>query len=398
MRKPLVWRRDPYTESRSEVLQSIQSISSLVLSVFIIMTGFGVASFIVQARALGEGWSTFEISLIGATYSLGYTLASFVAPKFIRRTGHIRVFAAFIALLTISILLCSLVPDPYWWLAFRMLSGFAMAGSYMIMESWVNEKATNEYRGFLFSVYMVTAMGGSILGPYIATGADVMTTTLFIIAALIYSFAVLPIGLSEASTPEVPTESGFDLKGLWRRSPVAFVGTFLAGIIAAAWMNFSVIYSQLSGLDQTGTANILAAVTLGSIVAQFPLGRISDLMDRRIVMVGCGAVGIAAGLWMAFSDASSPWSFYLSAFGAGMVIYPIYSLNVAHANDMAEPGEYVRISSGITVLYGLGVICGPLLGGQAIGYLGPKGLPVLLVVTFALYGGYAAWRLMRRPV
>jgi MFS family permease len=379
------------------MIESIRAVSSLMLSVFILMTGFGVASFIVQARALGEGWTAFDISFIGAAYSAGYTLASFIAPKLIRRTGHIRVFAAFIGLLSVSILLCSLVVEPLAWMAFRALFGFAMAGSYMIMESWVNEKATNQYRGFMFSVYMVVAMGGSIVGPYIAAWGDVLTTVLFIVASMLFTFAVFPISLSSASSPSVPTESGFDLKGLWQRSPVAFVGTFLAGIIAAAWMNFSVVYAKLSGLSETGTANILAAVTLGSIVAQFPLGRVSDFIDRRLVMVFCGVIGVFAGLWMAAVDAESPIQIYLAAFASGMVIFPIYALNVAHANDLAHPGEYVRISSGITVLYGLGVIAGPLLTGQAIAYAGPAGLPLLISITFALYGGYAAWRLVRRP-
>jgi MFS family permease len=379
------------------MIQSIRAVSALMLSVFIVMTGFGVASFIVQSRALAEGWSTFDISLIGAAYSAGYTLSSFITPKFIRRTGHIRVFAAFIAMLSVSILLCALLPDPIAWMMFRALFGFAMAGSYMIMESWINEKASNQYRGFMFSVYMVVAMGGSIVGPYIAAWGDVLTTALFIVASILFSVAVFPIALSSASSPGVPTETGFDLKGLWRRSPVAFVGTFLAGIIAAAWMNFSVVFSNMSGLGATGTANMLAAVTLGSMISQFPLGRVSDFIDRRLVMVFCGVVGIGASIWMAFSDATSPITFYLAAFTSGMVIFPIYALNVAHANDLAEPGEYVRISSGITVLYGLGVIVGPLLCGQAIALFGAPGLPILLGITFALYGAYAAWRIVRRP-
>lgn len=379
------------------MIESLRAVSSLLLSIFIAMTGFGVASYIVQLRAMGEGWSAYDISLIGAVYSAGYTLSSFITPKFIRRTGHIRVFAAYIALISISVLLCALVPDPYAWMSFRFLFGFAMAGCYMIMESWINEKASNEYRGFMFSVYMFVAMTGAIAGPYIAAWGDAMTTTLFIVAAILFSFAIFPVALSSASSPSVPTEVGFDLKGLWRRSPVAFVGTFLAGIISAAWLNFSVVYAKLAGLSETGGANIIAAVTLGSMVAQFPLGRISDHVDRRMVMVACGIFGLGTSLWMAATDSSHEILLYGAAFAAGMVIYPIYAINIAHANDLAEPGEYVRIASGLTVLYGLGVIAGPLLAGQAIAWAGAAGLPLLLAVNFALYGAYAAWRIVKRP-
>jgi MFS family permease len=379
------------------VIEGLRAVSALLLSMFIVMTGFGVASYIVQLRALGEGWTAYDISLIGAVYSLGYTLSSFVTPKFIRRTGHVRVFAAYIALMSISVLLCSLVPEPRAWMFFRGLFGFAIAGSYMIMESWINEKAENRFRGLMFSVYMFVAMTGTIVGPYIAAWGNAMTTTLFIIAAILLCIGIFPISLSSASSPSLPTEVGFDLTGLWRRSPVAFVGTFLAGVIAAAWLNFSAVYATMAGLTETGGANIIAAVTLGSMVAQFPLGRLSDYIDRRLVMVLSCIIGVAACFWMSVLSGEHEVMLYIAGFAAGMVIYPIYAINVAHANDLAKPGEYVRISSGLTVLYGLGVIAGPLLAGQAIAWGGAPGLPLLLAVTFALYGAYAGWRIVRRP-
>lgn len=375
----------------------MRAVSSLIASVFILMAGFGLANYIVPLRALGEGWTANDIALIGAVYSAGYTLASFVTPKFIRLTGHIRVFAANIAMMVVSVLLCSLVTSLWGWMAFRGLFGFAIAGSYMIIESWISEKSENEYRGFMFSVYMVTAMTGSIAGPYIAAFGDVMTTALFIVSAIILACAVFPIALTAASTPTLPTEVGFDLRSLWTRSPVAFVGTFLAGIIAAAWLNFAAVFAKLSGLTETGGANLIASITVGSIVAQFPLGRISDYVDRRMVMVFCCGLGIVASVWMFTLDASREYQLYASACLAGMVMFPIYSLNVAHANDMAEPGEYVRISSGITVLYGGGVIVGPLVGGQAIALAGPSGLPVVLGIFFAIYAAYASYRIWRRP-
>jgi MFS family permease len=379
------------------LIESLRAVSALMLSIFIVMTGFGVASYIVQLRAMGEGWTAYDISLIGAVYSLGYTLSSFVTPKFIRRTGHVRVFAAYIALMSISVLLCSLVPQPLAWMFFRGLFGFAIAGGYMIMESWINEKAENEYRGLMFSVYMFVAMTGTIVGPYIAAWGDAMTTTLFIIAAILLCVGIFPISLSAASSPSLPTEVGFDLVRLWQRSPVAFVGTFLAGVIGAAWLNFSAVYAKMAGLTETGGANIIASVTLGSMAAQFPLGRLSDYIDRRLVMVLSSTIGIAACLWMSVLSGEHEIMLYVAGFAAGMVIYPIYAINVAHANDMAEPGEYVRISSGLTVLYGLGVIAGPLLAGQAIAWGGAPGLPLLLVVNFVLYGAYAGWRVFKRP-
>ena len=379
------------------MIENLRGVSSLIVSFFVLMAGFGLASYAIPLRALGEGWTATDIAQIGAVYSVGYTLASFITPRFIRATGHVRVFAANIAMMVVSVLLCSLVTEVWAWMLFRGLYGFAIAGTYMIMESWLSEKSTNEYRGFMFSVYMVTAMLGSIAGTYVAPLGDAMTSTLFVIAAIILVSAVFPIALTASSTPTAPTAVGFDLGRLLRRSPVAFVGTLLSGGIAGAWINFSAVYARLSGLSETGGANLIAAVTIGSIVAQFPLGRVSDFVDRRLVMVfGCG-IGLVAAFWLMLLDGSNEYQLYAAACMAGMAIFPIYSLNAAHANDMAEPGEYVRISSGITVLYGLGIIVGPLVGGQSIAWFGPRGLPAVLAVFFAIYAAYAGYRIVRRP-
>lgn len=379
------------------MIESVRAVSSLIISFFVLMAGFGLANYIVPLRALGEGWTATDIAQIGAVYSVGYTLASFITPRFIRATGHVRVFAANIAMMVVSILLCSLITEVWAWMVFRGLFGFAIAGTYMIMESWLNEKSPNEYRGFMFSVYMVTAMTGSIAGTYVTALGDTMTTTLFIIAAIILVSAVFPIALTSSSTPSAPTSVGFDLGSLLRRSPVAFIGTLLSGVIAGAWLNFSAVYARMSGLTETGGANLIAAVTIGSIVAQFPLGRVSDFVDRRVVMVfGC-MLGIVASGWLALLDGSHEYQLYAAACMVGMAIFPIYSLNVAHANDMAAPGEYVRISSGITVLYGLGIIIGPLVGGQAIAFAGPRGLPIVLLIFFVVYAVYASYRILKRP-
>ncbi len=379
------------------MIDSLRAVSSLFVSFFILMVGFGLANYLVPLRALGEGWDASDIAIIGAIYSAGYTLASFVTPKFIRLAGHIRVLAANIAMMVVSVLLCSLVTTVASWMAFRGLFGFAIAGTYMIIESWVGEKSESRYRGLMFSIYMVTAMTGSIVGPYIAASGDVMSTAPFIVAAIILACAVFPIALSPTAPPTPPSHVGFDLGSLWRRSPVAFVGTFLSGVITAAWVNFIAVFAKLSGLTETGGANVIAAMTIGSIVAQFPLGRLSDYIDRRRVMlIACG-IGIAASAWTTVLDATHEYQLYAATCLLGMVIFPIYSLNVAHANDMAEPGEYVRISSGITVLYGAGVIVGPLLGGQAIEHFGAAGLPAALGLLFTLYAVYAAYRIWRRP-
>ncbi|RVI90428.1 MFS transporter, partial [Sinorhizobium meliloti] len=183
---------------------------------------------------------------------------------------------------------------------------------------------------------------------------------------------------------------------LYRRSPVAVVGGFLAGALSGAWLNLGGVFTQKIGLSTGEGATLLASLLAGSAISQVPIGRASDRMDRRIVMVACGIAGVVSCLAMSVSIASSPPVLYALAACIGTVLFPIYALNVAHANDLARPDEYVEISSGLMITYGLGTISGPLMVGPVMDRFGPVALFIALAVYFALYSGYAAWRILQR--
>jgi MFS family permease len=196
--------------------------------------------------------------------------------------------------------------------------------------------------------------------------------------------------------PAPPTQARFDVLKLYRRSPVAVVGAFLAGALSGAWLNLGGVFTQRIGLTTAQGATLLAALLVGSTLSQIPIGRASDRMDRRLVMVACGAVGVAASLAMIAVQGSSPALLYVVAALVGSVLFPIYALNVAHANDLAKPDEYVEVSSGMMIVYGVGTISGPLMVGPVMDRFGPSSLFAVFVLYFGLYGGYAAWRIMRR--
>ncbi|MDO9418003.1 MFS transporter [Pararhizobium sp.] len=378
------------------MLTSLASIFALMLSTLLMMVGFGLQGYVLPVRSVMEGWSTLTVSMIATGYTLGFTLSCIVTPKFVLRVGHVRVFVALITLLTIAILLCSLIVDWRAWFVFRALSGFAISGSYMIIESWLNEKVTNENRGTLFSVYLITTMIGTIGGQYLVPLGDPSNTSLFVLCGVIFSLALLPTTLSSSPMPAPPTEAKFDLPGLYRRSPVAAVGAFLAGALSGAWLNLGGVFTQKVGLSTAEGATLLAAVLGGSAISQIPIGRASDKMDRRIVMVFCGIVGVLSCVAMVFAIGQSAVVLYIVAAFVGSVLFPIYALNVAHANDLARPNEYVEISSGMMIIYGIGTISGPLMVGPVMDRFGPAALFAVLAVYFALYAAYAAWRIMKR--
>lgn len=378
------------------MLTSLASILSLMISTLLMMIGFGLQSYVLPVRSVMEGWSTLTISVIATGYTLGFTLSCIVTPKFVLRVGHVRVFVALITLLSIAILMCSLVVDWRAWIFFRSLSGFAVSGSYMVIESWLNERATNENRGSLFSVYLITTMIGTIGGQYLVPLGDPSSSTLFIVCAVIFSLALLPTALSSSPMPAPPADARFDLPGLYRRSPVAAVGSFLAGAVAGAWLNLGGVFIQKIGLSTAEGATLLAAILAGSAVFQMPIGKASDMMDRRLVMVFCGVAGTASCLVMTAVIGQSPVVLYIVGACVGSVLFPIYALNVAHANDLALPNDYVEISSGLMILYGLGTISGPLMVGPLMDRFGPAALFAVLAIYFAIYGAYAAWRILQR--
>nr|WP_316653333.1 MFS transporter [uncultured Gellertiella sp.] len=378
------------------MIRSLLSIASLMASTLMMMVGFGLMNYMLPVRSVHEGWSTIVISVIATGYTFGFTLSCIVTPYFVRRVGHVRVFGALITMLTVSILLCALLVNWKAWFFFRMLSGFAIAGAYLIIESWLNERVTNDNRGTLFSIYMITCLVGSIGGQYLVPLGDINSTTLFMLCGVIFSLALLPTALSTAETPAPIAKASFNLPKLYRRSPIAFWGSLLSGALSGTWGSLGGVYTQKAGLTTAEGATLLAAALAGGAFSQMPIGRLSDRIDRRYVMIGCGVIGLVSSVLMSAIGHGNIYALYGAAFLVGTVLYPVYALNVAHANDRAEPEEYVMISSGIMILYGLGTVSGPLMGGTLMEYVGPNGLLWFLATAFTLYAFYAGWRMKRR--
>ena len=378
------------------MLTSLASIAALLISTLLMMGGLGLMNFLIPVRSVAEGWSTVTISFIATGYTLGFTSSCIITPILVRRVGHVRVFGAVITLLTVSILSCSLVVEWHLWMLFRAVAGFAIAGAYLIVESWLNERVTNENRGTLYSVYMVTSLVGSIGGQYLVPLGDTSSFELFAVCGLIFSLALFPTALSTAQSPAPIAQARFDLGRLYRRSPVAFIGSLLSGALSGTWGSLGGVYSQNVGMNTAQGATLLSAVLAGGALAQVPIGRISDRIDRRLVMVVCGIFGVVSCIGMSLIVDLGTAPVYVAGFMVGCVLYPVYALNAAHANDRAEPHEYVTISSAIMILYGFGTVIGPLVAGGLMQTFGPSALILFLGAAFALYSGYAAFRMTRR--
>lgn len=371
-------------------------ITALLVSTFLMLAGGGLAGLVLPMRAALEGWSPTTIGWIGTGYAIAFTAGCIIVPRLVRRVGHVRVFATLLTLLSMSLLLQALVVSPGAWVIFRGIAGFSLAGAYMVIESWLNERVTNETRGTVFSIYMIVSMMGIVGGQYILPFGDVAGPTLFMIAALIYASAVIPTALSSAQSPQPLTQVELDLRGLFAKSPAAVVGAAIAGIIAGGWNSLSAVYGGAIGLSTFQVATMLASTMIGGAIFQYPLGRVSDRVDRRYVMVFAGIVGVVISLAMIGIQHQTPAVVFTLMFLFGSVLYPIYALNVAHANDYASPDEFVKISSGLLIVYGVGSMAGPQITGRMMDGVGPRGFFITMAIAYAAYAGYAFWRSLRR--
>ncbi len=381
------------------MLSSLTSVLSLFLSTSFLLVGGGLLVVLLPIRGQLDGFTTSQIGFMGTGWAIGFTLGCILVPKLVRRVGHVRTFGALAASLGSIVLLNGLYVEAWAWILLRAMSGFCFAGAYMIIESWINESITDDQRGAMFSVYMIISQLAFLGGQYSIVVGDVSTDKLFMMGAILFCLSVLPIALSGARSPAPLTQADIDLKGMFLNSPAAFVGSLVAGVLSSSFQSFGPVFGNNTGMSTASIANMMAFVMLGAIVFQYPLGRLSDITDRRYVMVGLSILGAGAGFLISIYqvDGSAPQlTFYLLMIILGGLVYPIYGLVNAHANDHADPEDFVKISSSLLILYGIGNMIGPSVTGPAMQWLGNNALFQIIGLAHLVLAVHMTYRITRR--
>ncbi|MFD0915835.1 MFS transporter [Pseudahrensia aquimaris] len=378
--------------------RQIIPILALLIGMVFLMLGSGLHGLLIPIRGGLENMTAFDLGWIGTGYAIGFTLGCVLVPRLVRRVGHVRTFSTMTAIMSVSMLLNGMYVDVILWTALRAINGFCIAGCYMVAESWLNERVTNEYRGSMFSIYAITTMVAMMAGQYVLVLGDAGEEFLFMLGAILYALAVVPTATSKAQSPAPLNNVSIDLPALFRNSPASFIGAILSGVISSAWTNFGPVFGQQSAMSSAEIATLLAAAMMGSILFQYPLGKLSDMIDRRYVMAIAGLIGIATGTLMTSlsRDGSHDFLFFAATLAYGGVIYSIYSLVVAHANDHAETGEFVKVSSGLLILYGFGTMVGPLITASMMDTFGPSGVFATTTAAHLAFASWAIYRTFRR--
>ncbi len=367
----------------------------LLFGMLLLMIGNGLQGTLLGVRGAIEGFSTFEMSIVMSAYFAGFLLASRMVPGMIRRVGHLRVFAALASIISAVIVIYPALPDPWVWTAGRVIIGFCFCGVYISAESWLNAAATNDNRGQALSLYMIVQVGGIVIAQALLLVADPAGFVLFVIPSVLVSIAVAPILLSASPTPAFEQTTPLSLAALFRVSPLGCVGMFLLGGVFAAQFGMGAVYGTQAGLSVPQISAFVAAFYLGAVFLQFPLGWISDRMDRRLLILITAAMG-GAGAIVGLVSGGQFTALLVAATMIGGMTNPLYSLLIAYTNDYLTRDTMAGASAGLLFINGLGAILGPVITGWAMGLFGPEGYFLLIAILMFALVGYAAWRMTRR--
>ncbi len=367
----------------------------LMLGILLIMLGNGLHFTLIGVRGGLEGFSTTALAIVTSGYFIGFLSGARLTPLLIRNVGHVRVFAALGSFMSAALIAFPLLIEPISWTFLRILIGFCMSGIYVTAESWLNNAATNETRGKVLSAYMIMQTLGLIGAQGLLTLGDETTSTLFIGASIMVSLAFAPILLAATPVPAAEITRAMSLRQLFTRAPLSTIGIFLLGGIYATQTGMGAVFGGQIGMSAAQVALFVAALFTGALVFQFPIGWVSDRVDRRWLVFSCALAGLVfcLGGWVA---QEVQWGLLAAAFLAGAVTTPLYALFLAHANDWLAQDEMSAASGGLVFTFGLGAILGPLATGWAMADFGPFAFWLVMSATFSVIALYALWRMTRR--
>ncbi len=355
---------------------------ALFLGMLMLMVANGLLATLLTIRGSGLGFSDFTISVMQACYPFGALAGTVMAPRMVEKVGHIRVFSALASLVSIAAIIHLLTGDPGSWSAMRFLAGFCYPGLYVITESWLNAKAENRIRAQVLSIYFVIQLAGPAMGTALVGFPDPSGNLLFGVVSILISLSIVPLLLSGNKAPDYTVPEHMPVTRLATVSPMAVTGIVVMSIAVAAWYISLPLYALQQGFSPAQASGALVIALIAGAVVQYPVGWLSDQMDRRYVVIALGGLTLATALWMAADTSPSRIIVGFSLIAAATL--PVYSILVAHANDQLRPSQIVPASGAMVFLLNVGLFGGTLLGPNSIALADGRGLQLLLAVCGGL--------------
>ncbi|MBB4041183.1 MFS family permease [Microvirga flocculans] len=375
---------------------SLALIWTITAATTLLQAGNGLLQALMPLRMQAEGISVASIGVVAAAYGLGFSTGCFLAPSFIRHVGYIRAFASLAAMVSVLVLAMTQAHSTLAWVVLRGLSGVTLACIFTVTDGWISARATSSHRGRILSIYTICTKVAMMLSPLGIGFGDIRTDGLFMAVSALMTLSLLPIAATTTKEPGAPQGVRIEVKKLFSTAPSAVVGSFVVGLVNGPVIAITPVFGVSIGLSQDQAAALLFALQAGSLVMQWPLGLLSDSADRRYVIAGLAAGTSLVSLFILWASAQGANSLVLWAFAAwGGLALCIYSVCVAHACDIVDPGQIVPTVGTLLFSWAVGVTVGPLLGGAAMTVIGPHGLFIYAALASLGLAAFIVIRIIR---
>lgn len=371
----------------------IRTIAAILLSVLIFLIGNGLLGTLIPVRGDLEGFSDVAIGAIGSAYYAGFVLGCLYAPSLLTRVGHIRTFAVAGAIAAATTLLQSLFVNALLWGFARILFGLSAASIYMVIESWLNDRSTNETRGRILGAYLTVNFGGLVVGQWLYTLAPPTDFHLFNICAIFYALCLLPVGLTHLSQPEAITAPVLRPVRLFRIAPVGVAGCASVGMVNGAIWSLAPVYAYDHGFRNILLALFMTAFTAAGALMQVPAGRLSDRMDRRYVIAFMSLVAGTTGLLLTLFAANNMRLAIILFAIYGAATLPIYGLSVAHTNDRVPREEFVATAATLLLINAAASVVGPIAVALITARTSTTALFAFVAGVHLLHTSFVSWRI-----
>ncbi len=377
-------------------MSSIRPLIPLLLAAGILLGGNGLQGTLIALRGAQEGFSPSTIGLMGTFYFAGFLLGCFAITPMMREVGHVRSFASLAAIASAGTLILVLFIDPIVWSGVRFVSGFAFAGLFTVMESWLHSGVSNENRARVLAIYRVVDIGAVTGAQFVIPVVGIDGFALFALMSIMITLSLVPVSLGDRTNPKAPDDIKLDLRRAWAISPLAAIGCIAVGVTNSSFRTLSPVYAEEIGMSVTDVVTFVSAGIIGGAAMQYPLGYLSDRWDRRSVILITAALSTAAALAIAFLAGEAPLANFAYVFVFGCFAMPMFSLCAAHANDRAAPGEFVMLNAALMLFYSVGAIGGPVASSFTMERFGPSALFIFNAVVYVIFIFIILYRMQAR--
>jgi MFS family permease len=378
-------------------VSSIRPLIPLLFAAGILLGGNGLQGTFIALRGAQEGFSAATIGFMGTAYFCGFLIGCMAIVQMMRAVGHVRTFSALAAMASAGTLVMALAIDPIVWSAVRFISGFCFAGLFTVMEAWLNSGVANRDRAQVLGVYRIIDLGSVTSAQFLIPVVGVDGFAIFAVMSIMITLSLVPVSLGDRSNPKPPDDVKLDLGRAWAISPLAAVGCIAVGLTNSAFRTMSPVYAEQIGMSVTNVATFVSVSIVGGVVIQYPLGYLSDRIDRRLILLAATILSLCAALALAFLAGNDPLRNFAIVFVFGSFAMPLYSLSAAHANDHAAENEFVLINAGLMLFYSIGAVVGPFAASTVMERYGPHTLFLFSAAVYTAFILIILYRMGVRP-